>query len=208
MSLALIVGPYPLYRLGVANLLRDINSSTEIIEAPVLADIPPQCFSNADGLLLCGQSVVPPHLAQHLRDVGCRRSTRRVLFTDHYGESHRHLQDRKALDLVLPLSVNLCRATYYLRELLLEPEAGIWIAARHDGALMNEFLPDLTDLTRREQKLLKLLQQGLSNSLIAEQMAININTVKVHMAKICRKTGIRNRTHAVSLCDQILCSGL
>jgi DNA-binding CsgD family transcriptional regulator len=47
------------------------------------------------------------------------------------------------------------------------------------------------------------INRGLSNGEIAARMAISINTVKVHLAKIRRKTGIRNRTHATSVCGRM-----
>jgi two-component system, NarL family, nitrate/nitrite response regulator NarL len=51
-------------------------------------------------------------------------------------------------------------------------------------------------LTRREQEVCDLLQQGLANKEIALEMGIALGTVKIHLKHIFEKTGIRGR-HSV-----------
>jgi two-component system nitrate/nitrite response regulator NarL len=53
-------------------------------------------------------------------------------------------------------------------------------------------------LTAREQQVLELLQQGLSNRAIAEELQIKPGTVKIHMKHLFEKTGIRGR-HSLAL---------
>ncbi len=53
------------------------------------------------------------------------------------------------------------------------------------------------DLTPRERELLRLLAQGLSNTAIAEQLAIGMPTVKFHVTNIFGKLGVENRVDAV-----------
>jgi DNA-binding NarL/FixJ family response regulator len=52
-------------------------------------------------------------------------------------------------------------------------------------------------LTPREQQVLELLAEGLSNKTIAEKLHISDQTVKFHVAAICAKLGAANRTDAV-----------
>lgn len=49
------------------------------------------------------------------------------------------------------------------------------------------------DLTRREQEVLELVEQGLRNKEIAEELGIRPGTVKIHLKHIFEKTGIRGR---------------
>jgi DNA-binding CsgD family transcriptional regulator len=52
-------------------------------------------------------------------------------------------------------------------------------------------------LTPREHDVLELLAEGLSNKGIAARLGISDQTVKFHVASICGKLGVANRTEAV-----------
>ena len=52
-------------------------------------------------------------------------------------------------------------------------------------------------LTAREQEVLDLLAQGLSNKAIGARLAISEHTVKFHVAAVCAKLAAGNRTDAV-----------
>jgi DNA-binding NarL/FixJ family response regulator len=54
--------------------------------------------------------------------------------------------------------------------------------------------------TEREQHVLAALQRGLSNKVIAAELNLSQNTVKVHISRIMRKLRATNRTEAVILC--------
>lgn len=54
-------------------------------------------------------------------------------------------------------------------------------------------------LTVREAEVLAKLCQGLSNKAIAKELGIEEVTVKLHLRKVYKKLGARNRAHAVTL---------
>ncbi|SFG07354.1 DNA-binding response regulator, NarL/FixJ family, contains REC and HTH domains [Palleronia marisminoris] len=56
--------------------------------------------------------------------------------------------------------------------------------------------PALQKLTAREAEILALAAQGEQNKLIASQLKISEHTVKLHMHRVIRKLGVRNRTEA------------
>ena len=56
-----------------------------------------------------------------------------------------------------------------------------------------------TALTSREQQVLELVAEGLSNGQIADRLFISRKTVSVHVSAILRKTGAASRTEAVRL---------
>lgn len=54
-------------------------------------------------------------------------------------------------------------------------------------------------LTAREQEVLELLAQGLSNDEIAGHLVVSVGTVKTHLKRIYRKLNSRNRTQVIVL---------
>ncbi|MEM8853621.1 MAG: LuxR C-terminal-related transcriptional regulator [Pseudomonadota bacterium] len=49
-------------------------------------------------------------------------------------------------------------------------------------------------LTTRQMEIVRLVKDGLSNREIAERLTLSEGTVKIHLAKIFRRAGVRNRT--------------
>jgi DNA-binding CsgD family transcriptional regulator len=49
-------------------------------------------------------------------------------------------------------------------------------------------------LTERERDVLRLVSEGLTDKLIAEQLFISANTVRSHLERIRQKTGLRRRS--------------
>jgi two-component system, NarL family, nitrate/nitrite response regulator NarL len=79
------------------------------------------------------------------------------------------------------------------------------LAADADALVMASRAPrgqthgsDPESLTPREQEVLELLAEGLSNQSIAARLSISGHTVKFHVSSICAKLGADNRTDAVS----------
>ena len=50
------------------------------------------------------------------------------------------------------------------------------------------------DLTKRQIDVLKLLVKGAANKEIAQHLGLSEVTIKVHVAALCRKFGVGNRT--------------
>jgi NarL family two-component system response regulator LiaR len=54
-------------------------------------------------------------------------------------------------------------------------------------------------LTRRQQEVLALLVEGLSNVEIADRLVISRHTVRYYVSEILGKLGVSNRAEAVAL---------
>jgi DNA-binding NarL/FixJ family response regulator len=81
-------------------------------------------------------------------------------------------------------------------ESLLFPAAIRSLATRHVPASPRngKVVPDLTP---REQEILQLMARGLSNSEIAGELYLGLQTVKTHVSSLLRKLDARDRTQAV-----------
>jgi DNA-binding NarL/FixJ family response regulator len=64
-----------------------------------------------------------------------------------------------------------------------------------------------TELTPREWEILSLIEQGMTNQAIADNLIIELGTVKNHVHNILRKLDVQNRKHAVIFARQLMSSG-
>lgn len=72
--------------------------------------------------------------------------------------------------------------------------------------MLTRLLPKLTrsagpepELTRREQEVLNMLAQGLSNAAIAEQLTVSVHTVRNHIANLSAKLGAHSKLEVLSI---------
>ena len=67
-------------------------------------------------------------------------------------------------------------------------------------SLLEEEAPaDLSGLSVRQQEILELVSEGLSNRQIAERLFLSESTIKQHLRRAFKSLGVRNRTEAARL---------
>ncbi|WP_250655851.1 helix-turn-helix transcriptional regulator [Alkalimarinus coralli] len=71
-----------------------------------------------------------------------------------------------------------------------------------DLAIYTTLVKGAEPLTQREKEVLTLVTQGLSNKLIAENLHISLNTLKVHIRNLYGKMGVESRTQALVKVNQ------
>jgi DNA-binding NarL/FixJ family response regulator len=59
-------------------------------------------------------------------------------------------------------------------------------------------------LTAREIQILRMLEAGLANQVIAEELCIAVHTVKNHVHSLLTKLGVTSRAQAAALARTIL----
>lgn len=69
----------------------------------------------------------------------------------------------------------------------------------HRGLQEDETGPVLTD---RERQVRSMMEQGLPDKLIAEQLVLSVKTAEKHAGAVLRKTGARNRTELAALASR------
>lgn len=61
----------------------------------------------------------------------------------------------------------------------------------------------LTQLTQRQQQVLRLVAEGLTNKDISRELQVSENTVKVHVTAILKALNVSNRTQAVLVAQRL-----
>ncbi len=74
-----------------------------------------------------------------------------------------------------------------------------WVA-RHKSAIPSLHLKNRLGLSRREQQLVGLIQQGLTNKEMAGRLNLSEQTVKNHVHRMLRKVGAPDRLSIVEVC--------
>ncbi len=77
--------------------------------------------------------------------------------------------------------------------------SGLVLQQLHRGLQEDETGPVLTD---RERQVRSMMEQGLPDKLIAEQLVLSVKTVEKHAGAVLRKTGARNRTELAALASR------
>lgn len=95
---------------------------------------------------------------------------------------------QKALQLVL-------EGGTYLPPSVLQPAAGV--------VMQDSTARTAKTLTNRQNQVLGLVAQGLSNKQIAYQMGVSEATVKLHINALLRSVGATNRTQAVIMAQKM-----
>ncbi len=67
-----------------------------------------------------------------------------------------------------------------------------------------QILPELTQCTSREQEVLKLIKQGLTNRDIAQKLHVSEGTIKSHVSHLLTRLNLRNRAQLAIYAHTVL----
>lgn len=87
---------------------------------------------------------------------------------------------------------------YHSRDCMSPSDPLFLVTFRHHRVLVA-----LANLTHRQHTVLTLLQRGMANKQIADQLGLSTNTVRNHMHALFDRLGARNRTECVSIARQL-----
>ena len=182
-----VIDDHPLMREAVVMLLRRMRPGATVVELERLGGI---------------ESAVKQHGAPDLITLDLK-------LPDTTGTSGVH--ELKKLFPDTPLAVLSASPAADAEEACIEAGADIYIekssGAQEIGnalrALLSadgqfeELAPTDNKLSKRQKQLIVMLDRGLSNREIADELGISEHTVKVHLWRLFRRLGVKSRTQTI-----------
>ena len=182
-----VVDDHPLMREAVVMLMRRMRPGANVVELDRIGGI---------------ESAVKQHGAPDLITLDLK-------LPDTTGTSGVH--QLKKLFPETPLAVLSASPSADAEEACIEAGADIYIEKSSGGqeignalrALLSadgqfeELAPTDNKLSKRQNQLIVMLDRGLSNREIADELGISEHTVKVHLWRLFRRLGVKSRTQAL-----------
>ena len=177
-----VIDEHPLMREAIAATFRRLSPTASVAELGSLAAVGAAALAHGTPELICvellltnspGVSAVH-HLKQLFADVPV------VVFSGAAAEPYRELAIEAGAHAFIPKTASKADVTSALRG---------FVTLDDDS----EFAPQ-GNLSRRQKQLLILLDKGMSNRDIAEQLEISEHTVKVHLWRLFRRLNVKRRS--------------
>jgi DNA-binding NarL/FixJ family response regulator len=181
-----VIDDHPLMREAVVMLVRRINSNAKIVELDRVAAIAPAVETHGVPELICLDLKLPDtHGVSGVREIKQSYPTvpLLVLSASPSGDFE-DLSIEAGADAYVPKSAGAGEISNALKVFLLDdPDAEPGTAPEK--------------LSKRQKQLLIMLDKGLSNRDIAEELKISEHTVKVHLWRLFRRLGVKSRTQTI-----------
>ena len=182
-----VIDDHPLMREAVVMLLRRIRPGAEVVELDRLGGIEAAVRQNGAPDLITLDLKLP----------------------DTTGASGVHELKKRFPET--PLAVLSASPAVDAEEACIEAGADIYIEKSSGGqeigkslrALLSadgkfeELAPTDNKLSKRQKQLIVMLDRGLSNREIADELGISEHTVKVHLWRLFRRLGVKSRTQTI-----------
>ncbi|HEX7890534.1 MAG TPA: response regulator transcription factor [Ramlibacter sp.] len=182
-----VIDDHPLMREAVVMLLRRMRPGANVVELDRLGGI---------------ESAVKQHGAPDLITLDLK-------LPDTTGNSGVHELKKRFPET--PLAVLSASPASDAEEQCIEAGADIYIEKSSGGleignalrALLSadgqfeELAPTDSKLSKRQKQLIVMLDRGLSNREIADELGISEHTVKVHLWRLFRRLGVKSRTQTI-----------
>jgi DNA-binding NarL/FixJ family response regulator len=184
-----VIDDHPLMREAVVRLLRRLHASVKVVELERLALVSHAIAEHGEPELVCLDLKLPDtHGVSGVREI--RRmlpDTALVVLSAAAAADYEDLAHEAGADAYIEKSSGTAQIAKVLKAYLV-------------GESEDEKTPNIPEkLSKRQKQLLILLDRGLSNRDIAEQLQITEHTVKVHLWRLFRRLNVKNRSQASHL---------
>ncbi len=183
-----VVDDHPLMREAVVMLIRRINSKAQIIELDRVAAVGPAIEAHGMPELICLDLKLPDtHGVSGVRELKLSYPTvPLIVLSASPSGDFEDLSIEAGADAYVPKSAGAAEISNALKVFLLDdPDA-------EPGTPPEK-------LSKRQKQLLVMLDKGLSNRDIAEELKISEHTVKVHLWRLFRRLNVKSRSQASHL---------
>lgn len=182
-----VVDDHPLVREAVVMLIRRLDSKFNVIELDRLAAVAPAVQAHGHPELICLDLKLPDthgvsgvrELKQQLPDVPL------VVLSAAAAQDYEDLAMEAGAEAFVTKSAGAAEITKQIRALLMAD-------GEEPGAAPEK-------LSKRQKQLLIMLDRGLSNRDIADELKISEHTVKVHLWRLFRRMNVKSRSQASHL---------
>jgi DNA-binding NarL/FixJ family response regulator len=199
-----------LLREALARILNKKSDMHVVAASAIASDIVNQITQSAPDVLLCDSSALALSRLQLVAEIRAAVPGLKVIMIGMDGHRDNFLRavrdgvvgyvlkDASALEVATAVRAvaneeavcppSLCRALF--------DELGKPAVSSHSNFVLRHNL----GLTRREQQLVQMISNGLTNKEIAAQLNLSEQTVKNHIHRMLRKLGANDRLGAVEIC--------
>lgn len=182
-----VVDDHPLLREAVVMLIRRLDSKFNVVELDRLAAVAPAVQTHGQPELICLDLKLPDthgvsgvrELKQQLPEVPL------VVLSAAAAQDYEDLAIEAGAEAFVTKSAGAAEITKQLKSLLM-PEG------ETPGTAPEK-------LSKRQKQLLIMLDRGLSNRDIADELKISEHTVKVHLWRLFRRMNVKSRSQASHL---------
>lgn len=203
MPRLLIADDHPLFRLALAQAVREVVAEAEVVEAGSLAEARAQLAAQPDiDLVLLDLHMPDSHGLMGLAALRAEHPGVAVAMISAHDDP---ATIRRALaygaSAFIPKRSDVARLREALRAVLscedyLPPELRDAVLATPATSQDAATAAQLASLTAQQFKVLVRVAEGQLNKQIADALGISERTVKAHLSALFDKLGVRNRTQA------------
>lgn len=191
----LVIDDHPLFRSGIANVLRDLSDTVTITEAESCEEALDIIHTDPEFTLILLDLNLPG--MDGMTGLSKLRDTAPATPIVVLSASDDTAKIRQAINAgakgYIPKSAN---REIILNALRLVLSGGVYLPVNIMEAPLPAGAGDEQPLTPRQRDVLRWLARGKSNKEIAALLGMAENTVRVHVAAILKYLGVKNRTEA------------
>lgn len=194
----IITDDHALFREGISLILQNLDEQLTLIEAKSIDELMLHLQHHHDADCLLMDLYMPGKNAfDAITDITAKYPTIPIIIlsaSNHQDDMHKVIQ-LGAMGYINKDSSS--KVMINAIQLVLAGE--IYMPAK----MMQAKEENTNHLTPRQQAVLDLMAEGLSNKLIADKLCISEPTVKMHISAIFRFLGVTNRTQAVLKANEL-----